>query len=109
MRIMFKKIITVLLGLSLSLMVNAQQLAIPEDAKVFAEHSESYPKSINYFSQQSEAELIDFYQALWGEAISSSRKRGRLTLSFTQESQQLRVIISPQNNRQQVDILVTQH
>lgn len=77
-----------------------------EDAKVFAEFTDKLPAVINYFTQHNRQEIIDFYQQKYGEATRSEMKRGRLTLYFNLDQHQLRVVISPQNNRQQVDILL---
>lgn len=84
------------------------EIIIPKvsDAKVFAQFTEKAPAVLNYFTQLSEDEIISFYQENYGKALHQERKRGRLTLSFGDESQQTRVVISQQNNQRQVDIIV---
>lgn len=77
-----------------------------EDAKLFAQFTDELPAVINYFTAHNEQEIINFYQEKFGDAISNEMKRGRLTLYFNHEDKQLRVVISPQGNKFQVDILL---
>lgn len=81
-------------------------IPIVENAKVFAKFSDESPAVANYFSALSESDIINFYRQYYGAPIKEERKRGRLTLHFTQSSSNVRVIISPQNSLRQVDILV---
>lgn len=92
----------------ISAVINNGVIDIPviEDARVFAEFSDALPAVINYFTSASEDEVIEFYQQSFGEAISQERKRGRLTLHYTQAEEAMRVVISPQNNKRQVDVLI---
>ncbi len=76
-----------------------------DDAKIFAELTDELPAVVNYFTQRDKQEIIDFYQEQYGEAISSETKRSRLTLHFAKDQQKLRVIISKQGDRYQVDAL----
>jgi len=76
------------------------------DARIFAEFKDKIPAVINYFSKSTEEEIIYFYQKEYGKPLAQERKRGRLTLNFTQEMQNIRVVISHQNNHRQVDVIV---
>ena len=79
-----------------------------DNAQVFADFTDDMPAVLNYFTNASEEQVIGFYQQHFGEAISQERKRGRLTLSYLQEKQMMRVVISQQNNKRQVDVIVEQ-
>jgi len=95
--------------LSTSIYAQEQQnyhIPTPEDANIFAEFTDELPAVINYYTKQDEQQIIDFYQAKYGQAISSEMKKGRLTLHFNYVDKKLRVIISVQGNSQQVDILL---
>ncbi|MCW8834386.1 MAG: hypothetical protein OQK03_13795 [Colwellia sp.] len=87
---------------------DAAPVSIPmlENAQVFADFTDDMPAVLNYFTRASEAQVIEFYQQHFGEAISQERKRGRLTLSYQQEKRMMRVVISQQNNKRQVDVIV---
>lgn len=78
-----------------------------DDAQVFANISDELPAVMNYFSKQSEQDIIEFYQSHYGEVIKSSRKRDRLTSYFQFNDLTVRVVISQQNNARQVDVIVT--
>lgn len=92
----------------MSAVINNGVIDIPvmEDAKVFAEFSDELPAVINYFTNASEEEVIDFYQTAFGEPLSQERKRGRLTLKYQEAEEAMRVVISQQNNKRQVDIII---
>ncbi|WP_448567420.1 hypothetical protein [Thalassotalea ganghwensis] len=77
--------------------------AVMSDAKVFAEYVDEKPYVVNYYTLAEEQAIIDFYQEKYGQVISQERKRGRLLVKF---SEQIRIIISNQNNRQQVDLMI---
>lgn len=77
-----------------------------ENAQVFAEFIDRYPAVLNYFTAESEANIIAFYQKNYGEIISRSLKRERLTIFFTEDDKSIRVVISQQNNKRQVDLLI---
>ncbi|MFT6690115.1 MAG: hypothetical protein ACJAXH_000625, partial [Colwellia sp.] len=49
------------------------------------------------------------YNKNYGEPIQHERKRGRLTLHYQKDLQQIRVVISQQNKLRQVDIIVDKH
>lgn len=81
-------------------------IAVIEGAKIFAEYLEDTPAIVNYFSQASEQDIIDFYQNRYGTANRTDTKRGRLTLYFTVDDSELRVIISKQGKSHQVDAML---
>ena len=83
-------------------------ISIPmvENAQVFADFTDSLPAVLNYFTLATEEEIIDFYNQNFGESISQEIKRGRLTLIYSKENKTIRVVISQQNNKRQVDIIV---
>lgn len=87
-----------------------QQVAISvaktADAQIFAEFTDKYPAVLNYFSKASEQEIISFYQQQYGDVIEQERKRGRLTMHFIKDEEKVRVVISQQNKKRQVDILI---
>ena len=74
--------------------------------KVFADFSDDIPAVLNYFTSSTEEQIIDFYKQNFGESILQERKRDRLTLTYQKEEQTIRVVISQQNNKRQVDIIV---
>jgi hypothetical protein len=77
-----------------------------DNAQVFADFTDGFPAVLNYFTQSTEAQIIEFYKKHYGKVVSKERKRGRLTLFFLQENQSMRVVISQQNNKHQIDIMV---
>ena len=77
-----------------------------QDARVFAEFNDEMPAVLNYFTNATEDEVIAFYKEQLGEIVNQHRKRGRLTLYFVTEQYKYRVVISQQNNKRQVDVLV---
>lgn len=110
-----QKQLLIIMGLLLTLNIsesdafeNNEVFVIPylADAKVFAEFTDELPAVMNYFTAHNEQEIILFYQEKFGNAISNEMKRGRLTLYFSHEDKQLRVVISPQGKQYQVDILL---
>jgi len=80
-------------------------LARVADAQVFAEFTDKYPIVLNYFTSESDVNIINFYQEKYGDIASRSLKRERLTLFFTHNKNRIRVVISQQNNKRQVDVL----
>ncbi len=82
--------------------------AIPmiDDAKVFADFSDKMPAVVNYFTSSSEEQIIAFYQESFGDATFQERKRGRLITSYQQADYTMRVVISQQDNKRQVDVMV---
>ena len=93
---------------AISAVINNGVIDIPvlEDAQIFAEFSDSLPAVINYFTNASEAQVINFYQQAFGEAYSQERKRDRLTLKYQEAEETMRVVISQQNKKRQVDVII---
>ena len=91
-----------------SAVINNGVIDIPvlEDAQIFAEFSDALPAVINYFTQSTEVQVINFYQQAFGEAYSQERKRDRLTLSYQEGKEKMRVVISQQNKKRQVDVII---
>ena len=76
------------------------------NAQVFADFTDDVPAVLNYFTRASKEEIIDFYQQHYGEDLSQEEKRGRLTLTYQQKNHSIRVVISQQNKKRQVDVIV---
>ncbi len=90
-----------------SVMINGViDIPVLADAQVFAEFSDALPAVINYFTNASEAEVINFYQHVFGEAYTQERKRDRLTLKYQDGEETMRVVISQQNKKRQVDVII---
>jgi len=88
--------------------VKTAHIAIPiiENAHVFAELTDDIPAVLNYYTTAQEEVISAFYQKSYGEPISNQRHREHLTLVYQISQQTIRVIISQQNNKRQVDIIV---
>jgi len=86
----------------------AEEIIIPVMAKaqIFAQFTDKLPAVINYFSKAPEQTIIEFYQTHYGKPEKKERKRGRLTLTFINQKNSIRVVISKQNRVHQVDVLV---
>ena len=99
-----------LLNVNLAVADEKAIVTIPtmSDARIFAEFRDEIPAVVNYFSKNTEEDIISFYQKAYGQSLGQERKRGRLTLNFKQEMQNIRVVISHQNNMRQVDVIVEQ-
>lgn len=106
-RLIRKTLVSLLMATPLTAMAQ-EAINIPymDDAKIFAEFSDELPAIVNYYTLHSEQEIITFYQSEFGEANHTQVKRGRLTLVFEYDNKQLRVIISSQSNRRQVDAIL---
>jgi hypothetical protein len=83
-------------------------IPLVEDAIIFANLDGELPAVVNYYTIISEQEIIDFYQLSFGEVLSQERKRDRLTLTFQDDTLMKRVVISQQNDKHQVDVIVEQ-
>ena len=83
-----------------------EQFPTLKDAEVFAEFTDELPAVINYFTEYNRQEIISFYQKKYGEPLSNEIKRGRTTLYFTHDGKEIRIVISPQDDKFQVDILI---
>ncbi|MBL4941416.1 MAG: hypothetical protein JKY81_07080 [Colwellia sp.] len=86
--------------------INSILIPVMENAQVFADFTDYLPAVLNYFTLATEQQVIDFYQQSFGEPITQERKRDRLTLTYQQEQQIMRVVISQQNNKRQVDVMI---
>ena len=76
------------------------------NAQVFADFTDDIPAVLNYFTNASEEQIIDFYQQHYSDSLSQERKRGHLTLTYQQDKHNVRVVISQQNRKRQVDVIV---
>ncbi len=87
---------------------NTNSVVIPiiTNAQVFAKFTDELPAVVNYFTRATQEQTIDFYQQHYGEFLSQEKKRGRLTLTYQHKNQRVRVVISEQNSKRQVDIIV---
>jgi len=83
-------------------------ISIPmmENAQVFANFTDDIPAVLNYFTNAPEDQIIYFYQQQYGEVLSQERLRDRLTLKFQKDTHSIRVVISQQNNKRQVDVII---
>lgn len=106
-KLITKVLIAILVSVSLNIKAK-ETLNIPkmEGAKVFAEFTDELPAVVNYYTLHNEQEIISFYQSIYGEVSHTEMKRGRLTLIFNNNDNRLRVIISAQGNRRQVDVML---
>jgi len=77
-----------------------------DDANIFYQYQQKLPSVVNYFTDHSEQEIVDFYIEKYGELKNKAIKRGRLVLYFSAEDNQVRVFISTQNKKRQVDVLM---
>jgi len=77
-----------------------------DGAIIFANIDDDLPAIANYYVQASEQEIIDFYQVSFGNSISQERKHGRLTLLYQADDLIQRVVISEQDGKHQVDVIV---
>lgn len=85
------------------------EIPVIENARIFAQFDDKAPAVVNYFTTATEQAVISFYQASYGEVVTQERKRGRLTVNYAKEQQQIRVVISQQNNMRQVDVIVDEN
>ena len=76
------------------------------NAQVFANITDELPAVLNYFTSATEEQIIKFYQQHYGDYISQERKRGRLTLSYQHAKKAIRIVISQQNKKRQVDVIM---
>ncbi|MAD77242.1 MAG: hypothetical protein CML20_21095 [Rheinheimera sp.] len=94
---------------SVSLNVSADsfyQVPLTADAREFARLENKLPAVLSYFSRQSMAELQDFYRQQLGEPDNSAMVHNRLNLYYRVDQQQVRILISEQNDWRQIDIMV---
>jgi hypothetical protein len=77
-----------------------------KDALIFTSLTDAMPAVVNYFTKEEESDIIKFYEENYGAVIYRESKYGRLTLTFKKEANTIRVAITQQNNKRQVDIIV---
>jgi hypothetical protein len=77
-----------------------------EDAQIFSELTDDIPAVLNYFTDSSEQKIVDFYQKTYGDASFQDKKLEGLTLVYKQSQKTIRIVISQQKNKRQVDIIV---
>lgn len=82
------------------------EIAVINEAEVFYRYSQKLPSVVNYFTQFNEQEIVDFYQDKYGQPNNTETKRGRLILHFSLTDFNARVIISTQNKKRQVDVML---
>jgi hypothetical protein len=86
--------------------INDIVIPVMDNAQIFANYTDELPAVLNYFTYANEAQIIDFYQQHYGNPLSQETKRDRLRLTYQQENQSIRVIISQQNKKRQVDVII---
>lgn len=79
-----------------------------DNALVFASLTDEMPAVVNYFTSEDEASIISFYEKSYGDIINRVNRYGRLTLTFINGDNMIRVAITQQNQKRQVDIIVEQ-
>ncbi len=82
------------------------QVPLVNDAREFARLDTKLPAVLSYFTRQSMSQLQQFYQQQLGEPNNSEMVHGRLNLYYRLNQQQVRILISEQNDWRQVDIMV---
>ncbi|MGP9801654.1 hypothetical protein [Rheinheimera sp. NSM] len=82
------------------------QIPVASDAREFARLDNKIPAVLSYFSQQTEQSLRDFYIQRLGEPVNEQTLYGRQHLYFNVNSNQIRILISSQDDWRQVDIMV---
>ncbi|MDX1676882.1 hypothetical protein [Arsukibacterium sp.] len=98
---------TLFAAVSLSVKANNfYQVPLTADAKEFARLENKLPAVLSYFSRLSVAELQDFYRQQLGEPDNSMVVHGRVNLYYQLNQQQVRILISEQNDWRQIDIMV---
>jgi len=85
---------------------NSVVIPMMTNAQVFADFTDELPAVLNYFTSATQEQVIDFYQQHYGDYLSQETKRSRLTLIYQQGQHKVRVVISQQNRKRQVDIIV---
>lgn len=105
-------LLTGIILLSLSTLTFAKgdvtPVSIPmiENAQIFADFTDGMPAVLNYYTLATQEQIISFYKENYGDSTSQETKRNRLTLTFEKNKQSIRVTISQQNNKREVDIIV---
>lgn len=76
------------------------------DAREFARLDDKLPAILSYFSQHDQAELAQLYRQAFGSPTYETTRYGQLEMQFIQATHRIRVIISSQQDWQQVDLMV---
>ena len=84
--------------------VKNKYIPVMSDAIIFANYDEDLPAIVNYYTYKSEEEVSNFYQENFTQILNQERKQGRLILTFTNNDKPVTIIISQQDNKQQVDV-----
>ena len=82
------------------------EIAIANNAEVFYRYSQNLPSVVNYFTELNEQEIVEFYQEKYGEFTNKAIKRDRLMLYFSHAGNDIRIIVSSQNKKRQVDVML---
>ena len=77
-----------------------------DDAREFARLDDKLPAILSYFSRQNQDELAQLYRQAFGAPAQELSRYGQLELHFIQPPHRIRVIISSQQEWQQVDLMV---
>lgn len=77
-----------------------------EDAREFARLDDKLPAILSYFSKHDQAELAQLYRQAFGSPAYETSRYGQLEMHFIQAPNRVRVIISSQQDWQQVDLMV---
>lgn len=86
--------------------VDFEQWPRPQDAREFARLDDKLPAVLTYFSRQSQQQLQQFYLDALGAPAEQKSRYGQLELVYVQAEQQIRLIISEQQDWRQVDMMV---
>lgn len=85
---------------------NSVVIPMMTNAQIFADFTDELPAVLNYFTNATQEQIINFYQQHYGKSLSQETKRDRLTLTYQQEKHRIRVVISQQNRKRQVDVII---
>lgn len=78
-----------------------------DDAREFARLDTKLPAVMSYFSQHSQTDLAQLYRQAFGTPQQERSRYGQLELQFKQSPHHVRIIISTQQQWQQVDTIIT--
>ncbi|SET12192.1 hypothetical protein [Thalassotalea agarivorans] len=93
---------------SFSTLANDHAISIAklDDAQVFAEYTDELPAVLNFYTSADKDTVLEFYQTQYGEAIKQERKYDRLVVNYAVSGQAIRLVLSKQDDKTQVDIIV---
>lgn len=81
-------------------------LPLPTDARVQQQLTNKLPAVTHYFSRQSQAELVAFYQQQLGAPVAQKTVGPHLQLYYQRNDQRLRIVISEQNGWRDVSLML---